>query len=53
MRTEAVADLERKMHSALDDALVTIKSEVRADIMPLAGEVDKLKREVASLGASS
>ena len=31
MKGEAVVELERKMHSALDDALVTIKREASSE----------------------
>eukprot|EP00198_Chlamydomonas_reinhardtii_P005924 XP_001695260.1 flagellar associated protein [Chlamydomonas reinhardtii] len=39
----AVADLERKMHAALDESLERIRGEVAADVVPLEKDVGRIK----------
>lgn len=41
-----VEDLERKMHSALDDALNTIRGEVQADMEPVVAEMQQIKSAI-------
>jgi hypothetical protein len=38
-----VQDLERRMHLALDDALETIKGEIKKDLAPIEEDVKRLK----------
>ena len=45
LKGEAVQDLERRMHMALDDALDTIKGEVKKELAPLASEIKALKEQ--------
>lgn len=44
LKGEAVADLEKRMHKALDDAMVTIKTSVGSEITdPIKRDVEMLK----------
>lgn len=47
LKGEAVADLERRMHSALDDAMATMKDVVGKDLRgvmePVKNDVEKIK----------
>jgi hypothetical protein len=50
MKGEAVSDLERRMHEALDDAMATMKEvvghDLRAEMEPMRMDVEKLKEAV-------
>lgn len=46
VKSVVVEDLERKMHSALDDALNTIRGEVQLDMNPVRVEVEKIKSTI-------
>jgi hypothetical protein len=46
VKDTVAGDLERKLHTALDDALATIRNEVRRDIAPVAQDVKAIKAHV-------
>ena len=50
LKGEAVADLEKRMHSALDDAMATMKDVVSRDLRseydPLKQDMERVKEEI-------
>jgi hypothetical protein len=51
LKGEAVADLEKRMHSALDDAMATIKgvvaNDIKVELGPIKQDVERLKAAAA------
>ena len=47
LKGEAVADLEKRMHAALDDAMATMKDvvgkDLRGEMEPVRTDVEKIK----------
>ena len=46
VKDDIAGDLERKLHAALDDALATIRGEVRRDTAPIQQDVKAIKAKV-------